>query len=49
MTHEGSGLTGVARLKKVTGGNIQPCIAIYGHTAQNDRKKAEAEIDKWLK
>ncbi len=49
VTHEGSGLSGVARLKKVTGANVKPGLAIYGHTAQNEREKAQKEVDKWVK
>lgn len=49
VTHEGSGLSGVARLKKVTGGNVKPGLAIYGHTAQNEKEKAEKDVEKWLK
>ena len=49
VTHEGSGLSGVARLKKVTGGNVQPGLAIYGHTAQNNRDEARKDVEKWLK
>lgn len=49
VTHEGSGLSGVTRLKKVTGANVTPGLAIYGHTAQNEKSKAEKEVEKWLK
>ena len=49
VTHEGSGLSGVARLKKVTGANVTPGLAIYGHVAQNERDKAQKEVDKWVK
>ena len=49
VTHEGSGLSGVQRLKKVTGANVTPGLAIYGHVAQNERDKAQKEVDKWVK
>ena len=49
MTHEGSGLSGVAKLKKVTGANVTAGLAIYGHVAQNEREKAQKEVDKWVK
>lgn len=49
VTHEGSGLSGVSRLKKVTGANVTPGLAIYGHVAQNERAKAEKEVESWLK
>ena len=49
VTHEGSGLSGVARLKKVTGANVTAGLAIYGHVAQNERGKAQKEVDKWVK
>ncbi|MCQ2097329.1 MAG: flavodoxin [Fibrobacter sp.] len=49
VTHEGSGLSGVARLKKVTGANVKPGLAIYGHTAQNEKDKAIKDVEKWLK
>lgn len=49
VTHEGSGLSGVARLKKVTGANVTPGLAIYGHTAQNEKSKTEKDVEKWLK
>lgn len=38
-----------ARLKKVTGANVTPGLAIYGHTAQNEKSKAEKDVEKWLK
>ena len=49
VTHEGSGLSGVARLKKVTGANVKPGLAIYGHTAQNEKDKAIKDVEKWIR
>ena len=49
VTHEGSGLSGVQRLKKVTGAKVTAGLAIYGHVAQNEREKAQKEVDKWVK
>ena len=49
VTHEGSGLSGVARLKKATGAKVTAGLAIYGHVAQNERDKARKEVEKWLK
>ncbi len=49
VTHEGSGISGLKRLKDVTGAKVTPGLAIYGHVAQNDRKQAEKEVDDWLK
>ena len=49
VTHEGSGLSGVQLLKKVTGAKVTAGLAIYGHVAQNEREKAQKEVDKWVK
>ncbi len=48
VTHEGSGISGVQRLKKVTGANVTPGLAIYGHEAQNEREKAQKKVNDWL-
>ena len=43
VTHEGSGLSAIAKLKKAaTGAVVTKGLSIYGHIAQKD-------VDKWLK
>lgn len=50
VTHEGSGLSAIAKLKKAaTGAVVTKGLSIYGHIAQNNRKKAQKDVDKWLK
>ena len=49
VTHEGSGLSGVARLKKATGAKVTAGLAIYGHVAQNERDKARKAVEEWIK
>ena len=50
-THEGSGLgSTVSKLQSACGGaKVLKGLAIYGHTAQNDRKEAQKVTLKWLK
>ena len=47
-THEGSGFCGTQGMEK-TGAKVLKGLAIYGHTAQNDRTNAEIKITEWLK
>ena len=47
-THEGSGFCGTQGMEK-TGAKVLKGLAIYGHTAQNDRTNAEIKIAEWLK
>ena len=49
MPRESGELSGVQRLKKGTGANVTAGLAIYGHVAQNEREKAQKEVDKWVK
>jgi len=50
VTHEGSGLSAIAKLKKAApGAVVTKGLSIYGHIAQNNRKKAQKDVDKWLK
>ena len=49
VTHEGSGLTGLKRLEKATGGVMAEGLAIYGHVAQKEPEKAQQLVDEWLK
>ena len=50
VTHEGSGLSAIAKLKKAaTGAVVTKGLSIYGHIAQNSPKKAQKDVDKWLK
>ena len=46
-THEGSGFCGTQGMAK-TGAKVLKGIGIYGHVAQNDRKKAEKQVSEWL-
>ena len=50
-THEGSGLGNTARnLQTVCkGATVLKGLALYGHTAQNDREEAAKAVEKWLK
>ena len=49
VTHEGTGLPSIAKLKKAaTGAVVTKGLSIYGHIAQNNRKKAQKDVDKWL-
>lgn len=47
-THEGSGFCGTQGMDK-TGVKILKGLAIYGHTAQNDRTEADKKVSEWLK
>lgn len=47
-THEGSGFCGTQGMNK-TGAKILKGLAIYGHTAQNDRTEADKKVSEWLK
>ena len=47
-THEGSGFCGTQGMDK-TGAKILKGLAIYGHTAQNDRQQADKQVSEWLK
>ena len=47
-THEGSGFCGTQGMEK-TGAKVLKGLAIYGHTAQNDRNEADKKISEWLK
>ena len=49
-THEGSGLGSSVRAirKALPGATVTDGLAIYGHTAQNDRPAAQAAVDGWL-
>ena len=47
-THEGSGFCGTQGMDK-TGAKILKGLAIYGHTAQNDRTEADKKVSEWLK
>ena len=47
-THEGSGFCGTQGMDK-TGAKSLKGLAIYGHTAQNDRTEADKKISEWLK
>ena len=51
ITHEGSGFGGTdKRLERACkGATFKPGLAIPGHVAQNDRAKAQQEVDSWLK
>ena len=35
--------------KAATGAVVTKGLSIYGHIAQNNRKKAQKDVDKWLK
>ena len=50
-THEGSGLGGSVRAikKALHSATVADGLAIYGHTAQNDRPAAQAAVAGWLK
>ena len=47
-THEGSGFCGTQGMNK-TGAKVLKGLAIYGHTAQNDRTEADKKVSEWLK
>ena len=47
-THEGSGFCGTQGMDK-TDAKILKGLAIYGHTAQNDRTEADKKVSEWLK
>lgn len=49
-THEGSGLANAssAMKKLYPKSEVKNGLAIYGHTAQNQRKEAEKSVDDWL-
>ena len=49
-THEGSGLGGSVRAikKALPSATVSDGLAIYGHTAQNDRPAAQKAVDAWL-
>ncbi len=49
-THEGSGLGSTTGHLQTAcqGATVLKGLAVYGHTAQNDRKKAEKTTHKWL-
>lgn len=47
-THEGSGFCGTQGMDK-TGAKLLKGLAIYGHTAQNEKYKAEKAVTEWLK
>ena len=47
-THEGSGYCGEQGMAK-TGAKVIKGLAIYGHTAQNNRAEAEKQVSQWLK
>lgn len=47
-THEGSGYCGEQGMSK-TGAKVIKGLAIYGHTAQNNRPEADKIITEWLK
>jgi flavodoxin len=46
-THEGSGFCGTQGMDK-TGAKVLNGLAIYGHTAQNDRPQADKKVSEWL-
>lgn len=46
-THEGSGFTGTQGMAQ-TGAKVLSGLAIYGHTAQNDRVIAQKQVNDWL-
>ena len=49
VTHEGSGLSTIPnKIKAVTGAEMLEGFELYGHIAQNERKKAEEKVVKWL-
>lgn len=47
-THEGSGYCGEQGMTS-TGAKVTKGLAIYGHTAQNDRQQADKKVSEWLK
>ncbi len=48
-THEGSGLSNAATIGAACkGAKLLDGLGMYGHTAQNDRKKAQVAVEKWL-
>lgn len=49
-THEGSGLSNARQIKAACkGANVLEGLGMYGHVAQNQRDKARADVQKWLK
>lgn len=49
-THEGSGLSNVAKIKAACkGASMLKGLGMYGHTAQNSREKAKKDVQNWLK
>lgn len=46
-THEGSGFCGTQGMDK-SGAKILKGLAIYGHTAQNERAEADRKVSEWL-
>lgn len=46
-THEGSGFCGTQGMDK-SGAKILKGLAIYGHTAQNDKAEADKKVSEWL-
>ena len=50
VTHEGSGLSSIpSKIKTATNTEVLEGLAIYGHVAQNERDKAEQDVQNWLK
>jgi len=47
-THEGSGYCGEQGMTR-TGAKVIKGLAMYGHTAQNDRTEADKKVTEWLK
>ena len=47
-THEGSGFCGTQGMDK-TGAKVLKGLALYGHTAQNDKSLTERQVEEWLK
>ena len=49
-THEGSALGSTeSRLRSVCkGAKVEKGLAVYGHTAQNDRQEAQKKVTAWL-
>ncbi len=49
-THEGSGLSNESKIKAAcSGATLLKGLAMYGHTAQNDRESARKRVSSWLK
>jgi flavodoxin len=50
VTHEGSGLSSIPdKIKTATNADVLKGLAVYGHVAQNERDKAEQDVQNWLK